>query len=406
MRTAVLTSAEEVFALKPQWDELHSRTSAPVSMSFTWLSTWWDHFGSRFRMRTFAAWEGERLVGLFPCFIESFSALRLRASRMRFLGEYSILAEYHPLVDPECEAAFATAAAEFCIASLREGICDLIDVHAFPYDLCFMQQWIAAMKGHPVFMTVRDREVPRIRIDLPKTVGEYWARLSPNERHQFRKKGRIVRDAGARFECVTDAQDATAFQDYVRLSTSLWERKGTGSYFSVKDGFQGFQEEVTEAMMQRGEARLYFIEQGGRRFAALHAFLMNGVVQGYLGGRDPDHPLARHSPGLLLMIHVITHAIEEGFREFDFLTGNHPYKYHIGGTLHGWHGRVTVALRGPRGWKGSLIITSHNLAMAAGKSPRLRWVVERFDRLSQRSRGSVPHSDQKATPLPKDRGVE
>jgi CelD/BcsL family acetyltransferase involved in cellulose biosynthesis len=393
MRTAVLTSAEEVFALKPQWDELHRRTLAPVSMSSTWLSTWWDLFGSRFRMRTFAAWEGERLVGLFPCFIESFSVLHLRAARMRFLGEYSILAEYHPLVDPEYQVAFASAAAEFCIASLREGICDLIDVHAFPYDLPFMQQWIAAMKAHPVFMTVRDREVPRIRIDLPKTVGEYWAGLSPNERHQFRKKERILRGAGAEFECVTDPQDAVAFQDYVRLSTALWNRKGTGSYFSVKDGFQRFQEEVTAAMMRRGEARLYFIEQGGRRFAALHAFLMNGVVQGYLGGRDPDHPLARYSPGLLLMTHVITLAIEEGFREFDFLTGNHPYKYHIGGTLHGWHGRVTAALHDLRGWKGSFIITSHNLAMAAGKFHTLRWVGRLFDRLSRNSRSSVSRAD-------------
>jgi CelD/BcsL family acetyltransferase involved in cellulose biosynthesis len=393
MRTAVLTSAEEVFALKPQWEDLHRRTSAPVSMSFTWLSTWWNLFGSRFGMRTFAAWEGDRLIGLFPCYIELFSVLRLLAARMRFLGEYSILAEYHPLVDPEHEAAFAAAAAEFCVASLRAGVCDLIDVHAFPYELPFMQQWIAAMKGHPVFMTVRDREVQRIRIDLPKTVGEYWARLSPNERQQFRKKDRIVRDAGARFECVTDPEDTAAFQDYVRLSTTLWERKGTGSYFAVKDGFQKFQQEVTAALLRTGEARLYFLHNEGRRFAAVHTFVMNGVVQAYLGGRDPDHPLSRWSPGLLLMIHVITRAIEEGFREFDFLTGNHPYKHHIGGTLHGWHGRVTAALRSPRGWKGSLMITSHNLAMVAGKSPRLRWVVEKFDRLSSNSRGSISHSN-------------
>lgn len=394
MRTVVLTSAEEVFALKPQWDELHRRTSAPVSMSFTWLSTWWELFGSRFGMRTFAAWEGERLVGLFPCFIETFSVLHLRAARMRFLGEYSILAEYHPLVEPESEAAFAAAAAEFCITSLREGICDLIDVHAFPYDLPFMQQWIGAMKGHPVFMTVRDREVPRVRIDLPRTVGEYWTRLSPNERQQLRKKMRILRDAGAQFECVTDPQDAAAFQDYVRLSTTLWDRKGTGSYFSVKEGFQEFQEVVTRALLRTGEARLYFLNHEGKRIAAVHTFVMNGVVQAYLGGRDPDHPLSRWSPGLLLMIHGITHAIEEGYREFDFLTGNHPYKYHIGGTLHGWHGRVTAALRGPRGWKGSLIITSHNLAMAAGKSPRMQWVAKKFDRLSRESRDSTSHSDQ------------
>jgi CelD/BcsL family acetyltransferase involved in cellulose biosynthesis len=163
---------------------------------------------------------------------------------------------------------------------------------------------------------------------------------------------------------------------------------------------------VTGALLRTGEARLYFLKCEGRRFAAVHTFVMNGVMQAYLGGRDPDHPLSRWSPGLLLMVHVITRAIEEGFREFDFLTGDHPYKHHIGGTLHGWHGRVTAAIRGPRGWKGMCIIASHNLAMAAGRSPRLRWVVGHFDRLSRRSRGTVTQADRQAAQLPENRSVE
>jgi len=387
MRTEVLRSPERVFDLRDAWEALHHRTAAPISMSPTWLETWWTIFGGRFEIRVLAGWHDEHLVGLFPCFVEAFSFLHVRAKRMRFLGEYSILAEYHPLVDPEFEKEFAERAADFCLSALNEGVCDLVDFHAFPSTLPFMQRWIEAMRSRPVLMDVRDKEVPRIRIDLPGSPAEYWARLSGQVRQSLRKKLRIVNAAGARFECITDPTDTAAFEDYVRLNTRLFDQQGARSYFTTHEGFRQFQEDVTAAFLKRGQARLYFLEHEGRRFAALHAFVMNGVVQAYLGGRDPDHPLSRWSPGLLLMVHVITSAIEEGHAEFDFLTGDHEYKHQLQGSIHGWHGRVTATIRGLRGAKGTAMIGSHRVLVAIGRSPRLRRIEQLLNRLSLSMRG-------------------
>jgi CelD/BcsL family acetyltransferase involved in cellulose biosynthesis len=291
-------------------------------------------------------------------------------------------------VEPAVEEEFAEAAAEFCLSSLRDGLCDLIDVHAFPHDLPFMRRWTEALKSRGLVMSIRDREVPRIRIDLPKTVPEYFVMLSAKERQHIRRKERLLRGAGVEYECVTEPGDHASFQDYVRLSRSLWDGQESGSYFSVREGFTRFQEEVTGRLLSEGKARLYFFRQDGRRFAALHAFLMNGVFQAYLGGRDPHHPLSRWSPGLMLMAHAIQCAIDEGFTQFDFLTGNQPYKHSLGGTVHGWHGRVTAALRGPRGWKGILMILTHNLAMGAGRRLGRGRLVRLFDRISAASRNN------------------
>jgi CelD/BcsL family acetyltransferase involved in cellulose biosynthesis len=173
------------------------------------------------------------------------------------------------------------------------------------------------------------------------------------------------------------------------------EGKERGSYYVYREGFERFQREVTRALLQCGAARLYFFEQGGKRFAALHAFIMNGVVQAYLGGRDPGHDLAHLSPGLVLTVHVIKQSIEEGQREFDFLTGDLPYKHHLGASVHGWHGRVTACMRGPTGWKGLALIKVHNAAVAANRVPRLKWVGRQFDWFSARFR--------EARSLPSDR---
>jgi hypothetical protein len=230
-------------------------------MSFTWISTWWRTFGSRFSLRILAAWEGNRLVGIFPCFLESFSLGPFKAKRLRFLGEYSVLAEYHPLVEEVQEEAFAAAAAEFCQSLMRSHACDLIDFHAFPYDSPFMQKWIVCMKEKRVVMHVQDHVVPRVRIDLPKTVPEYFARLSSRERGHARQKERGLLAAGARFECVTDPANIEAFHDAVRLSTTVWEKRGKASYYVSNEGFEKFQSDVTQAMLQQGTARLYFLVQ-------------------------------------------------------------------------------------------------------------------------------------------------
>jgi CelD/BcsL family acetyltransferase involved in cellulose biosynthesis len=51
----------------------------------------------------------------------------------------------------------------------------------------------------------------------------------------------------------------------------------------------------------------------------------------YNSGLDPA--AYRLSPGIILMAHLIRHAIERQEHEiFDFLRGDEPYKYSLGGT--------------------------------------------------------------------------
>jgi CelD/BcsL family acetyltransferase involved in cellulose biosynthesis len=48
----------------------------------------------------------------------------------------------------------------------------------------------------------------------------------------------------------------------------------------------------------------------------------------YITGRDENWKTP--SPGLVLHGHCIRRAIEQGFRTYDFLRGNEPYKYFLG----------------------------------------------------------------------------
>ncbi len=82
------------------------------------------------------------------------------------------------------------------------------------------------------------------------------------------------------------------------------------------------------ALMDRSWLRLWFLEAAGEPLAAYLTYEYAGTAGLYNSGFDPAR--AALSPGIVLLCHVITDAIERGFRRFDFLRGEESYKYAFG----------------------------------------------------------------------------
>lgn len=392
MRTAIITSADALFALREAWTALHRRVHGNLTMSFEWLHTWWTVYGTQFQCRALTGWEGERLIGLFPCFRESYRLPHIEASRMRFLGEYSIFGEYSPLIEEGSTEPFARAAADFCLDALESRFCDFIDFHAFPSTSSFMREWLRCMGERRVVVAHRERVVPRLRITLPADIDAHFASMHASERKNMRRKERALLRLGARFVSVTDPGDRRAFEEYVALHTNLWVRKGTGGYFATRDRFSDFHAEVTRRFMAEGKARLYFLEHEGHRFVAMQVFRMYDVVTGYLGGRDHTYPLMHLSPGNVLTTYAIKEAIRDGAAEYDFLTGDQPFKRRLGGIQHGWHSRASLTLRSIRGAKGRLFLLGLGLDERLGHSS-LGWITSGLTGLSRRLRSGGSHEE-------------
>jgi len=173
--------------------------------------------------------------------------------------------------------------------------------------------------------------IPRVLMDLPGSWEEYLASLSSNEREAIRRKTKALQKRGAEFE-VVESPSAEAFDDYVRLHKESWNPRGVTGYFASAD-FTSFTRAVTLALMGTGHARLYFLKKDGVRFAAVHAYFVNGQCCFYLSGLSRDHELANVSPGKVLLARVIRDAIEMGYTLFDFQGGNEGYKLRLGGKL-------------------------------------------------------------------------
>jgi CelD/BcsL family acetyltransferase involved in cellulose biosynthesis len=329
-RIDILTSVEEFRALETEWNAFHAEAGGTVFQGFHWLWNWWDIYGCpTCDLHIITARVDGRLTAILPMYRQSSGFFPLRLSRLRLIGVYETYGEYEILVGPRFALESERAIARHLAGMLMRGDLDLISFFRFSPESASMDLLVQALR----IRELRSRFVPhvitRVTMDLPPTWEGYLSRLSPNERQSLRRKMRFFEGDGMALERVT-APDPRAFADYVRLHTSSWEERKLRGYFASPD-FRTFLERVTESMMREGRARLYFLSKDGVRFAAVHAFFVNGTCCFYLSGLDRKHPLASRSPGKVLLAMVIRDAIAEGCSIFDFQGGDEDYKFQLGG---------------------------------------------------------------------------
>jgi CelD/BcsL family acetyltransferase involved in cellulose biosynthesis len=90
--------------------------------------------------------------------------------------------------------------------------------------------------------------------------------------------------------------------------------------------FHDFHREAVERLFAAGQLRLSWIELDGKPFTTEYHLSSPNTVFTYQSGMDISR--LNESPGRLAYMLTIQRAIEEGFKQLDFLRGDEPYKSH------------------------------------------------------------------------------
>ncbi len=173
-------------------------------------------------------------------------------------------------------------------------------------------------------------------VELPESWDAHVQSLSKKDRHELRRKLRRLEASGEAEYRVYDKDNdelPEALDDFVSLMGKSSEAK---SDFLTPER-RSFLETLTRTMADAESLQLAFLDVGGKPVSATMSFLEGDRLLLYNSGYDPEY---RHlSVGLLLKAYGLRGAIEQGLREYDFLRGNEPYKYDLGGNdrvLYRW----------------------------------------------------------------------
>lgn len=330
LRLDILKMEEAFRALEREWDEFHAAVGGTVFQSFNWLWIWWQTYSNPSEeLHIVTVRIDGRLAAILPLYHQRIGYRPIGLDRLRMIGVYETYGEYSILLDPSRVAESTQAIADTLSSKLKGPGCDLVSFFRFDPDDAGMRALRAELRARGLYERFVAKVIPRVMMDLPSGWDEYFAKLSANERDLIRRKSKALEKHGAEIEVVS-AVDASAFEDYVRLHGATWKMRGSRGYFA-SPRFREFLRSVTDDLMSKGQARLYFLKKDGVRFAAVHAFFVNGTCCFYLSGLDRVHPLSNLSPGRVLLARVIRDAIEMGFSVFDFQGGDEEYKFRLGG---------------------------------------------------------------------------
>jgi CelD/BcsL family acetyltransferase involved in cellulose biosynthesis len=350
MHVTLFTNLTELAPLATDWDRL---AGGVPFRSWTWQSAWWRHYGGapsghrqKTRLYVLVVYSTAGVpVGIAPWYWEHTSA---KGRVLRFLGLGEIASDHlSVLCQPGMEDAVTGALADWLTDANRPHVgaaladdssaWDLLELTGADTQDARMTRLAEALerRGYAIH---RRPGVNCWALELPNRWEDFLPELPKTLRQHCRRTDKWLSAGRATMHCVENLADLSMGQEILldlhqRRRQSLGE---PGCFASPQ--FTAFHQEVMPELLRQGRLCLSWVEIDGRPVATDYLLSGEGVMYVYQGGMAPEEKAC--SPGHLITMLMIRRAIEQGYRVFDFLRGDEPYKAQ-------WHAqpRASVELR-------------------------------------------------------------
>ena len=328
MNCAVATRREELDGLREEWDALARGDSRDgFFRTSPWYLSWLQEIRPDAEPFVVVARGSDgRLAGLATLCRYRLADLGFRMTAMGFGGRDVVSGDFLDFLStPESRADVSRAVLEvlwqhrslWSVLVLGEVLVGS-DLHAA------LEAW-GRQKGLAIRLQ-EERLCPYLV--LPDSFEAYLQSLSSATRYHIRRRTRqLLEKHKARIEiCSGPAAMRGALSDLIRLHVARWRRENQPGTLG-KPGFARFLERVCLDPPDTASPRLYLLKDRDKTVAALLAFHFGESAIYYQAGWDPNSPLMRFSPGVVLMAYSIQDAIGRGVRFYEFLRGDEAYKF-------------------------------------------------------------------------------
>lgn len=332
LRLRLATSFEEILPRRDAWDAAVEALGGTIYLTFDWLQTWWEHYGRNARLRLFVFEEDDRIVGILPLYLESFSGGPLRTVVARLVGANIPPKAFNPPVRPD----------------LAGVILGQIIRHLFEKDRCDLfslggvtSNWVATEAMDIAATATRDvarrpefrvREVST-RFRLPATFEEYLASLGSSERKSRLKRLRSLdRNYRVERDIVADPDRVEAeFEAFATLHANQWRKVGKGGHFEAWPGALNYNRDLVRRQARHGRVQFFRMLLDGRTVASRYTFRLGDTLYSELPARLVGDPWDGLGIGAISLIRFTEQAIEAGIREIDSGLGSYSHKTQLGG---------------------------------------------------------------------------
>jgi len=321
-----ISESKEFESLSEVWDSLlrKSKDDNPIYLTHEWLSIWWKHFGEGKKLNILLIEKEGQLIGIVPLMRTEYRIGLLRISALETIG--SLNCNHIGLIrsgsSEEAVSAFLTyLEEEFAKGEL------VLRLAWVPDDSRFIEL-LRSRISLPASNLIMHEKVKTLApyITLPATWDEYSRWLSPNRRHTLRRKLRSLEKAhSVEFRDCTKGNLDDMLSRFIDLHEKRWQSANVSGVFSDPK-MKGFFRDIAARFLEKGWLHFSCQFVDSETVSAEFGFIYNNKFYCATSARDVGY--SEYSVGHLHQMFLIKHAIEKGLREFDFLRGVEPYKFH------------------------------------------------------------------------------
>ena len=309
--------------LKSEWNDLVDR--APINNIFytwEWNSTWWDAYQPG-ELLLLACRNNGTLVGIAPLFIGE----EEQGKVIRIIGCVDVTDYLDFIVDIDhAEEVYKTFADYF---ANHQDKFDILDLCNIPQSSITVEVLSGFLKQNEFEVEVKQQEVCPV-IDLPDDWTGYLGLLDKKQRHEVRRKLRRIHGLQEEVDwfIVDDKHDLGG---EIACFMHLMAQSDPEKEAFLKDRQHvRFFKNIVPILYDQGWLQMTFLTVGEQRVASYLNFVYDNRVFVYNSGLDFQE-YGQLSPGIVLLAYNIQHAIENGYKSYDFLRGDETYKYRMGG---------------------------------------------------------------------------
>jgi len=279
-----------------------------------WMKVWWQEFGAGAELYLRAVRQGEKIIGVAP--------LLVREGTASIIGSEDVCDYLDFVIVPGMEREFFST----LLDDLKQKGISRLDLRPLRPDSTVLTVLadIARNRGYEV---LRQDNAVSLEMDLPVTWDEYLEILDKKQRHEMRRKlRRLWKTDNVDYHCYEVGQETRDFMD-IFLKLFTLSRKEKANFMTAR--MESFFRSLAKAMAEIGLLRFGMIKLGTLPVSMIMGFDYNDSMYLYNSAYNPQYNSL--SVGLLCKALCLKESIEKGKKKFDFLKGDEPYKYHIGG---------------------------------------------------------------------------
>jgi len=321
MQTFVISTEAEWSGWRTAWNLL---TQSNPMMSLEWLGAWWRAFGASHQLHILMVVRDQQLVGIVPCYLHD---TRL-GKQLRFLGSGSVCSDYlGPIVQADCAAEVYKAIHQHLCQSVNSG--ELRDIESIQLEgISANDDWHLSLAqfANDAGFSLRTQPMGNSwSLELPSS----WAELQERQRGHgvHRKAKKCIARINSNELCVRQLTDEASLEfgmnQLIRLHQARRESVGDKGCFA-DPRFEIFLRDAISGMLAERTACFTVCEKSEHVIGVQLLLLGSETVFMYQSGVDPNYMSLE--PGHSIVTGSLSYAISEGYKAYDFLRGDEPYK--------------------------------------------------------------------------------